>query len=64
MKKFCLLLVWYFGFQMVGFGQNAGWNLNPYFAEFLSGKPDTVLRAFFTKPIHVKRKWPSPLTMA
>ena len=49
MKKFCLLLVWYFGFQMVGFGQNAGWNLNPYFAEFLSGKPDTVLRAFFYK---------------
>lgn len=49
MKKIGLLIVYLIACHTMVAGQAAGWNLNPYFANFLSEKPDSVLRSFFYK---------------
>ena len=49
MKRIALLFVCILLFQHIGIGQSADWNLNPYFANFLAEKPDSVVRSFFYK---------------
>ncbi len=49
MKRIGLLLVYLIACHIMVAGQTADWNLNPYFANFLSEKPDSVVKSFFYK---------------
>lgn len=49
MKRIGLLLVYSIACHIMVAGQTADWNLNPYFANFLAEKPDSVVKSFFYK---------------
>ncbi len=49
MKRIGLLLVYLIACHIMVAGQTADWNLNPYFANFLAEKPDSVVKSFFYK---------------
>ncbi len=55
MKQISLLL-YIIGCHFVGMAQTTSWNLNPYFANFLAEKPDSVVQAFFYKAVTRKKE--------